>query len=471
LQSAALHVGKALSGNFEAFSRLGIQFDDHLSQAQKLSRLWEELAARGGGQLEAQADTLTGSFKRLKNGIGDISVSVGHMIAEFVPVQAVMYGLGTSLSWLAEKFGGTIKQSDQLRNANKLTVDSMTAADEAAKTYASNMDKTKESINGVTKALSDYLAKLNEQAGNTKSELDAKFARDTALIDKQVKEGKLTPQQAVIAKAKSENDKETTKALIDDDTREKTAKRIGDTIASENQRARDKQKEAEAAKAQVEHFQQVAHDRAQLDKRMAAEVSAAQVALDNDPNPNTNASQRKLEKAKKDREEALKNFDAYYGGPGELAKAKVNAEAREKEAKEVGKQVEDANRDRLGQVQSLNEAGESAKRVHEYEAETRRAKTASALQEAGGGETLKGPSVSDDAFKRALPQSQASLRQLDANLESGLQYWRAVADSMGRISNMTGQQNEIFKQILARIRDMENKHDILESQLRNAPGR
>jgi hypothetical protein len=311
LQTAALHIGKALEGDFVGLSRIGIQFDEHMTQAQKLSRLWEELAARGGGQLEAQADTLGGSFRRLKNGIADVSVSVGHMIADVVPVQAVMYGLGTSLSWLAEKFSGPIKQSEQLKNANKLVVDSMAAADEAAKTYATNMDKTKESIAGVTKALADYLAKLNEQSGNTKSELDAKFSRDTALIDKQLKEGKITPQQAVIAKAKLEDDKENTKALIDQDTREKSAKRISETIEAENKRTRDKQKEAEVAKAEFDHRQQIDRERNLLNKRMAAEVSAAQVALDNDPNPNTNATERRLEQAKKDQEEALKNFDAY----------------------------------------------------------------------------------------------------------------------------------------------------------------
>jgi phage-related tail protein len=122
-------------------------------------------------------------------------------------------------------------------------------------------------------------------------------------------------------------------------------------------------------------------------------------------------------------------------------------------------------------VQSLNEAGVSAKRVQEYEAEARRAKTSQALQESGNTAQLSGPSVSDAAFKKALPQSESSLRQIDANIENATRYWEAMANSMSRISNMTDAQRRIFEQMLAPVKDLESKHQILESQLRNAPSR
>lgn len=484
LQSAALHVGKALEGNFEAFSRLGIQFDDHMTQAQKLSRLWEELAARGGGQLEARADTLKGSFQRLKNGLSDSAEAAGHWIAEFLPIKATMYGLGTSLSWLAEKFGGTIGKSAELKNATKLVADSMAAADQASKTYAENMDKTKQSIDAATTALSNYLTKLNEQSGNTKNELDAKFARDTALVEKQLKEGRITPQQAAVAKAKLEDDHANTAALIDADTREKARAKISETIASENRRVQDKQKAADAAKAELDRLQKLQADRDKLDKRLERDEALAKAEMEGHQktgDPLGFETRETYERKKREREIALANFDSDYGvtgGPGayarEIGKAKSNADMLKKEFQETAKTVGDANTERLGQVQSIDAQQASAKRVQEYEAQTRRAKASGALQDAGAGDgaaTIAGPAVSNDAFKRALPQSQAALQQLETRLESGMEYWQAMAASMSRIANMDGRQKEYFRQILARLKDMEEKHDILEAQIKNAPSR
>ena len=71
VESASHMVSRALAGNFHMFSRLGIKIDEHATQAEKLNQLWETLAQRGGGQLEARNATLIGQWKQMTLGFTD----------------------------------------------------------------------------------------------------------------------------------------------------------------------------------------------------------------------------------------------------------------------------------------------------------------------------------------------------------------------------------------------------------------
>jgi hypothetical protein len=60
LQSASMMVSKALQGQFDLFGRYGLRVAETGTQTQKLNQLFEQLAKRGGGQLEAQMQTISG---------------------------------------------------------------------------------------------------------------------------------------------------------------------------------------------------------------------------------------------------------------------------------------------------------------------------------------------------------------------------------------------------------------------------
>jgi hypothetical protein len=405
LQSAALSVGKALSGNFEGFTRLGIEFDEHMSQAQKLQKLWVELAQRGGGQLEAQADTLAGSFRRLKNGVSDIFETYGGFIARSNGLKEIMYGLGTSISWLADKLNFAGPKADELTNSTHGVAKAMESAEAATKAQ--------------TKALTDYLAKLDELASRDKAEVDAKADRDAALIDKQLKDGKITPQQAAIAKAKIVDDKEKTKALIDTDVRDKTIQKLDEQIAENNQLVQKKQQDVENSRRAVRMAKSALGDR-----------------------PNDPVVQEMLKKAE-----------------DELA-------ARSQGFNDTRKTVGDENYQKIQQRESIRANQSSADRVLQYQSETRRAQ----LDYGQPGEP-SGPTMDNAIFAHRLPRNEQGLGAVQTHLQNTMQYYEASAAVLSRMGTLTESQSRQLQEFLARMSDIERKMQIVESQIRNAPSR
>jgi hypothetical protein len=423
LQSAALAVGKALSGNFEAFSRLGIQIDEHMTQAQKLDRLWQELASRGGGQLEAQTDTLTGSFRRLKTGVGDLLETVGGHLAKYLYLKDALYGLGTTLSYLAEKLSLPIAKSDQLKKTVGDLAGGLHSAEAANQMFAESMDKSKKSIDSAAKSLADYLAKLTEKANLDKAEIDSKFNRDTAFIDKQLKEGKITPVQAALAKSQLEEDKEKTKSVIDKDVRERAISGLDAQIAQSQSEYQAKQKEAEKA---------------------AAKLRILKVEQKNSPD---------LDLAER------------------ISAAEREAEEKKKEAAETGKTVGEANEDRIRQKRALEDAQRSADRIFEYDSAARRAKSGISVQDAGGGSLPGVTGISDQEFIKHIPRTQGDAERLESNLKSALGFYDAVAKTVGRAANATEAQRKAMENALARMKDLDHKLELLESQIARMPSR
>jgi hypothetical protein len=484
LQSAALHVGKALSGNFEAFSRLGIQFDEHMTQTQKLAKLWEELAARGGGQLEARADTLAGAWKRFKNGTSDVLESFGHIIASVVPVQAVLYGLGTSLSYVAEKFGFTIAKSNELKNAHKLLADSAADADASAKTFTADMEKQKQAIDGTTAALANYLSKLNEQAGNRKNEIDAKFGLDNAILDKQLKDGKITPQQAAVRKAQLEIDRDRAKADIDSDVREKSKSQIQGAMAGDAESVKQKEEAEKAAKERVKNLEMLQKQREKFEKELDRNIDNAQAEVEKHDRATDESGRHQaelnVEKKKREKEAALKQFDdEYHTDPATIGKARQDAKRAEDEAAATRKSVGDANEERNRQFQTIDEAEASQKRVRENNEKAQRIRAGMAIQDAGTpGQTAQpgapgtiGGTVTDDEFKKHVPKTQADAKRLEDSLSSAHKYFEAVSTTLSKATNLTEKQAKVLENAIARMKDLDHKIEIVEAQIANMPSR
>lgn len=80
LNSAALLVGKALSGDFSTLSRYGILVDANAAASDKLSQALGQIEQKFGGQAQAAAETFAGKIAQINNQWGDFLEKVGDVI-------------------------------------------------------------------------------------------------------------------------------------------------------------------------------------------------------------------------------------------------------------------------------------------------------------------------------------------------------------------------------------------------------
>lgn len=89
LQSAAMLVAKAMEGNVGALSRYGFKIDETLPKNQALNKLLDEMA-KLFERARAEADTTAGSWKQLKNVIGDWLQAQGEIVTKDPAVRAAL---------------------------------------------------------------------------------------------------------------------------------------------------------------------------------------------------------------------------------------------------------------------------------------------------------------------------------------------------------------------------------------------
>lgn len=194
LQSAAFAVGKAMQGQFAALSRLGIQVDDTKSHSEKLASVFEQLAQRGGGQLEARAATLRGQLDGVKIAAGNVLEGFGNLVSKTGVLEFAMEHLRGGFEGLALLLPGVIEQNAKLKNKTEELAQSMIKQAEAER-------ELKEAIEEELEAL-ERKNKASERAKDLANALvDAQAKTRLAEIDIAEAEGKLTPEQAALAKA------------------------------------------------------------------------------------------------------------------------------------------------------------------------------------------------------------------------------------------------------------------------------
>lgn len=183
VQSAAMAYSKALQGSFDMFSRYGIVIDEAGTKTEKLAKLQEELAQRGGGQLEASARTINGQFRNLKNSTADLFEAMGRGMSSTGNLQKVLYGLATSADWLAEKFGGVVPSVSGMTNKLGSMAKSVAAAEEATKKLAEQEKNLKKEAEDSAKALDNELAAIDRNTAGKLALVDAEKRLAEAQID------------------------------------------------------------------------------------------------------------------------------------------------------------------------------------------------------------------------------------------------------------------------------------------------
>ena len=200
VSSAAELYSKALQGNFEAFSRYGISVSEAGDKTAKLQQLQEQLAQRGGGQLEAMNRTLLGQFRDLKNNVADVVEAFGRGESKTGALQQILYGLSTSLGWLASVLGGTVPQVDGLSNALTRTIAPAGEAEEAIRKFVDANDAIKTSAEAAIKALRDQIEAIKAAQRAADEVTDAEMASALTKVDEREARGTMTPQQATRAR-------------------------------------------------------------------------------------------------------------------------------------------------------------------------------------------------------------------------------------------------------------------------------
>lgn len=94
---AVMAMQRAMEGEFGLFGRLGIQLETTGDKTVDLNNLMTLLAEKGGGLLEARAETLSGKWAALQNAISDFREEVGRVLTDALGLKD---GLGSVVEWI-----------------------------------------------------------------------------------------------------------------------------------------------------------------------------------------------------------------------------------------------------------------------------------------------------------------------------------------------------------------------------------
>jgi hypothetical protein len=502
LASAAFYVGKALQGEFDSFSRLGIVLDEHMSAAQKLTKLYEVLAERGGGQLRAANETTLGSMKRLKNGFSDLFEGIGSVIVKTIPLKEATAALGNGLSAL----GGVMNQmpaaSDKLKNGLGTAGEAIDDTATRARKLSEELDKTKQKATESADALNAFLKLKDEQTESKISERQAQRDAKLAVINEAEKRGALSPVEAE-QRRQVENENfekfklDTTNAAATDKSKQLRLE------AAENQKPIDdaRKKQADAEK-RLQDLKTAADAQAGIRAKHAPLIQAAQDALNGQAEfddvmigdvtvqqrrPQFELAKRALEEAKHKQEDELA---ANPFGKVVTPKMIADQDTLTREAKkytegitrEFGPRVADESAEaaRLDRGVGLRNRVERANRV------ARDIANENSLRSARGRE-IGTATRGDDGSIRGTPQAVSIESQIQADrqraeqIRSGaggdqraaaiIQFFQRQHETNDRVIGLLTRSQSFDVNTLARLRALEDQNRVLEGMIRNAAGR
>jgi hypothetical protein len=234
-------LSRALQGNFEMFGRMGIHIDETGSKAEKFQKLLEQLAQVGGGQLRAANETLGGQWEKLKNSLDHLFTVTGNWIASLGLVQGAIKGTIFVLDQLSRVFPSLIPLVGNLKNALTETRHEFDNGADAAKYYA-------EELKGIAKLAEANATALQrqfeaqERLTRQQDEItDAQTAEKNAIIDRLEKQGKISPESAIAARAANRVQGEVRKAQRADATDAIKIAGNNDLIEKDNAQASEAQ--------------------------------------------------------------------------------------------------------------------------------------------------------------------------------------------------------------------------------------
>lgn len=236
LSAAANAYSRALQGNFEMFRRYGIEVADAGTQTQKLAQLQEQAAQRGGGQLEAANQTISGQWRAMKNNANDLFEALGRLGAGTGVLQGGTSALSTAFKFWADTLGGTVPKVDGLKNSLAGAARSEADAAKAAEALKTAQDSLSTSIEATNRALQTELGLMDAEAAAADKVAQAQLKRAIAQIKAREDLSPAEKERAIaIAQGATEKEAEQRAIKVQEDKRDKL-------LAAENQAQADKGK-------------------------------------------------------------------------------------------------------------------------------------------------------------------------------------------------------------------------------------
>ena len=253
VESAATAVSRAMQGQFGMFSRYGVYVDEAGTQTEKLTQLFEQLARRGGGQLEALGNTIEGQKAKLGNSMSNLWEAIGGRLAGGGNSKWREF-LAGGLDWWTELVAKTTPVVDGLTNSvmgNKRSLEEDAAAAEKHKTalkgIAEQADETAKSIAGMTEVIRQNARMQDEKA-------DAKLALEKAKVDDLEKRGVISHEEAIRRRMKLEADAETAKMANKTKSKEAEKAFLGEQITDVQATGKAATETFEAAKKKLDAY-------------------------------------------------------------------------------------------------------------------------------------------------------------------------------------------------------------------------
>jgi hypothetical protein len=275
VQTAAALFAKAMQGHFEAFSRYGIVVEDGGTKTEKLNKLMEQLAARGGGQLEARSHTLNGQLQQLGNSVRNFLEAIGGVIARTGILQSVLSSITTAFQFWGRMIGSVIPKLEDLHNAAKKTTDRLEEGEKAAKEYALQLQGIEEEATKAAAALDKTITRIHALNRAQDEITDAKLALELAKIDQREERGQLTPVQAIGLREAAKTSSQAAKNLRGEQALRDEAALLEGTVErnkSEMMKLEERAQTAERNRADSEEFEK---KRANLNKILTGQVDYA----------------------------------------------------------------------------------------------------------------------------------------------------------------------------------------------------
>lgn len=305
VRQATEAVTRAMGGNYEAFSRLGLQIAETADEGKKWKSLVSEVARVGGGQLEAMASGSLGSWRQLQNAINDTFESIGRLIVIGTPAQTVLGTVKSGAEKLANALGGTIvDKAAAMENIFQRTVTPLEQNAAAANKFAKALEAIDKAAKKVSQTLSDeeeafQLIKESEDA-KAKAGFDAEVKRIEA-------NPRTTPEQKEALKNDAQQRFDAGQHHRDQSFRNAKIEYAGKQLANEEGRVAAARRQMDLADAAAQRDAEISkemevflapHKKALLDARNAARLL---------PEPSSLELLNPYEKAKRDAARAAAN--------------------------------------------------------------------------------------------------------------------------------------------------------------------
>lgn len=338
IPEAAFLFGKAMQGQHQMLTRYGIEVDSSKTRTEQLADIMRQAAEKGGGVLEARAQTITGQFDAFNGAIKKVFGGLGNLISQSGLVQAGLGALTGTLNLLAKVLPATVPAADGLKNSlSALSPEARKAAEalaDLAHADVGDMGGVQKSAEGATGAVNAEVDALRKLQGELDQQGDENLKQKLASIDLQES---LAPKTAV--------NKEKFEAQRKLARRQNEQEKLGREDSTLTIAKDDTQGQLDARQRALDDFR----------KKSAPELAAlkaerddafASTGLDGGDDPVFEAKQNRA-RAKKYREEAeaakyiRKDADGktVWGGPEAIAKATRMAEYFETKAAHIDRYV------------------------------------------------------------------------------------------------------------------------------------